>query len=31
MFTAAETDLTLALVGARTPSKLDASFIAEPH
>jgi L-lactate dehydrogenase (cytochrome)/isopentenyl-diphosphate delta-isomerase len=30
-FIAAETDLTLALVGARTPSELDASFIAEPR
>ena len=30
-FIAAETDLTLALVGARTLSELDASFIAEPH
>jgi lactate 2-monooxygenase len=28
---AAETDLTLALVGARTPSELDPSFLAEPR
>jgi isopentenyl diphosphate isomerase/L-lactate dehydrogenase-like FMN-dependent dehydrogenase len=27
---AAETDLTLALVGARTPAELDSSFIAGP-
>jgi isopentenyl diphosphate isomerase/L-lactate dehydrogenase-like FMN-dependent dehydrogenase len=27
---AAETDLTLALVGARAPSELDAGFLAEP-